>query len=49
MDSQFVAMLFCHLARADSLREICQGFSCCRSKLSHFGVVVFRINLTKIL
>ncbi|CAO0824822.1 hypothetical protein DFAR_940016 [Desulfarculales bacterium] len=32
-----MAMLFCHLARADFLREICQGFSCCMGKLSHLG------------
>ncbi|CAO0820388.1 hypothetical protein DFAR_1540039 [Desulfarculales bacterium] len=36
--TQFVAMLFCHLASADSLREICQGLSCCLGKLSHIGV-----------
>lgn len=26
---QFVAMLFCQLARAHSLREICQGLAAC--------------------
>ena len=36
--TQFVAMLFCHLARADSLREICYGLSCCNGKLVHLGV-----------
>ncbi len=36
--TQFVAMLFCHLARADSLREICHGLSCCNGKLDHLGV-----------
>ena len=36
--TQFVAMLFCHLARADSLREICHGLSCCNGKLVHLGV-----------
>ena len=35
---QFIAMLFCHLARADSLREICGGLSCCLGKLAHLGV-----------
>jgi hypothetical protein len=35
---QFVAMLFCHLARADSLREICGGLSCCLGKLAHLGM-----------
>lgn len=36
--TQFVAMLFCHLARADSLREICNGMACCLGKLAHLGV-----------
>ncbi len=36
--SQFVAMMFCQLARADSLREICGGLSCCLGKLTHLGV-----------
>ena len=27
--TQFVAMLFCQLGRADSLREICNGLGCC--------------------
>jgi hypothetical protein len=36
--TQFVSMLFCHLARADSLRQICNGLSCCLGKLSHLGV-----------
>lgn len=31
-------MLFCHLAKDDSLREICQDLSCCQGKLSHLGV-----------
>jgi transposase len=31
-------MLFCHLARADSLREICHGLACCQGKLNHLGV-----------
>jgi hypothetical protein len=35
---QFVSMLFCHLARADSLREICGGLSCCLGKLAHLGM-----------
>ncbi|CAO0821995.1 hypothetical protein DFAR_2770016 [Desulfarculales bacterium] len=38
--TQFVAMLFCYLAKADFLREICQGLSCCMGKLSHLGVNV---------
>ena len=37
--NQFVAMLFCHLAKADSLREICHGLSCCLGKLTHLGVM----------
>lgn len=35
---QFVAMLFCQLAQAHSLREICDGLSCCLGKLIHVGV-----------
>jgi Domain of unknown function (DUF4372)/Transposase DDE domain len=36
--TQFVAMTFCHLARADSLREICNGLACCLGKLTHLGI-----------
>jgi len=36
--TQFVSMLFCQLARADSLREICHGLACCLGKLTHLGV-----------
>ena len=36
--TQFVSMLFCQLARADSLREICNGMKCCLGKLKHLGV-----------
>jgi hypothetical protein len=36
--TQFVAMLFCQLARTDSLREICNGLSCCLGKLVHLGI-----------
>ena len=36
--TQFVAMLFCHLGRADSLREICHGLACCVGKLVHIGI-----------
>ena len=35
---QFVAMLFCQLAQAKSLREICGGLSCCMGKLRHLGM-----------
>jgi hypothetical protein len=35
---QLVAMLFCHLAIADSLREICNGLACCLRKLTHLGL-----------
>jgi hypothetical protein len=31
-------MLFCQLARADSLREICNGLACCLGKLVHIGI-----------
>ena len=36
--TQFVSMLFCHMARADSLREICNGLACCLGKLRHLGI-----------
>ena len=36
--SQLVSMLFCHLAGADSLREICNGLACCLGKLVHLDV-----------
>ena len=36
--SQFVAMLFCQLGHTDSLREICNGLSCCLGKLVHLGI-----------
>lgn len=35
---QFVSMLFCQLARAHSLREICQGLAACEGKLKHLGL-----------
>jgi len=35
---QFVAMMFCQLAQAKSLREICSGLACCVGKLQHLGV-----------
>jgi len=38
--TQLVAMLFCQLAHADSLREICNGLACCMGKLLHVGVGV---------
>jgi hypothetical protein len=36
--TQLVAMLFCQLARADSLREICNGLACSQGKLVHLGI-----------
>lgn len=36
--TQLVAMLFCHLGRADSLRDICNGLASCTGKLIHLGV-----------
>jgi len=36
--TQFVAMAFCQLSQADSLREICTGLSCTLGKLRHLGV-----------
>ena len=34
---QFVAMLFCQLAQAKSIREICGGLACCLGKMHHLG------------
>ena len=34
----FVAMIFCHLAHAKSLREICGGLACCTGKLRHLNM-----------
>jgi hypothetical protein len=36
--TQLVAMLFCQLARADSLRDICNGLACSQGKLIHLGI-----------
>src|SRR5512139_1659828 len=36
--SQFVAMLFCQLGRAHSLREIAGGLRSCEGKLKHLGI-----------
>jgi hypothetical protein len=35
---QFVAMLFCQLGAAHSLREICGGLATAMGKLSHLGL-----------
>jgi len=35
---QFVAMLFCHLGKAQSLREICGGLAASEGKLRHLGI-----------
>jgi hypothetical protein len=35
---QFTAMLFCQVAHADSLREICNGLACSTGKLNHLGL-----------
>jgi Domain of unknown function (DUF4372)/Transposase DDE domain len=35
---QFVAMLFCQLAQAKSLREICGGLASCTGKIQHLGL-----------
>jgi hypothetical protein len=35
---QLVAMLFCHLGRAQSLREICGGLATAEGKLNHLGI-----------
>ena len=36
--SQFVAMLFCQLGQAKSLREICNGLMAIEGKLKHLGI-----------
>jgi Domain of unknown function (DUF4372)/Transposase DDE domain len=36
--SQFVAMMFCQLARAKSLREIIDGLACCEGTIRHLGL-----------
>ncbi len=36
--TQLVAMLFSQLAKAESLREICNGLHCCLGKLVHLGL-----------
>jgi hypothetical protein len=36
---QFVAMLFCQLGRAHSLREICGGLASCEGRLAHLGIM----------
>ncbi|MEA4872551.1 MAG: DUF4372 domain-containing protein [Synergistaceae bacterium] len=33
-----VAMIFSHLAGADSLREISKGLLCCNGKVKHLGI-----------
>src|SRR3970282_2738899 len=37
---QFVAMLFCQLGRAHSLREICGGLRSSEGQLQHLGITV---------
>jgi hypothetical protein len=39
---QFVAMLFCQLGRAHSLREIVGGLASCEGRLAHLGITVPR-------
>jgi hypothetical protein len=39
---QFVAMLFCQLGRAHSLREITGGLKSCEGKLKHLGITAPR-------
>lgn len=36
--TQFVSMAFSQFAKAESLRDICNGLSCCEGKLVHLGV-----------
>lgn len=37
--TQFVAMLFCQLSHSASLRDVCNGLSCCLGKLVHLGIL----------
>jgi hypothetical protein len=37
---QFVAMLFCQLGKAQSLREIVGGLASCEGRLAHLGITV---------
>jgi len=37
-----LAMVFCQLGRAKSLREICGGLATCEGKLSHLGITAPR-------
>jgi len=37
---QFVAMMFCQLADANSLREICGGLASCEGRLSQLGIQI---------
>lgn len=43
---QFVAMLFCQLGQAHSLREICGGLASCFGKAKHLGVLAVPKRLT---
>ena len=36
--TQLVAMLYCHLAHADSLRDICNGLVCALGRMVHLGI-----------
>ncbi len=38
--SQFIALLFCHLGGARSLREITNGLAASEGKLRHLGVAI---------
>ena len=42
---QFVAMLFCQLGHAHSLREIVGGLASCEGRLAHLGITAPRLKL----
>ncbi len=44
---QFVAMRFCQLGRAHSLREICGGLACCEGKLRRLGIPLAPVGLPR--
>ena len=45
---QFIAMLFCQVGRAHSLREICGGLACCEGHLKHLGVLAAQMSCAPI-
>ena len=42
--TQFVAMLFCQVGRAESLRDICNGLACAEGKLVRVRKIICRFH-----